>query len=103
MGHIINIQRSIHSEWISRLQHIRGGYFRMISLLLILLAIIVSGTATTTYQQGFIRGFTDGRDHPFNATIFKEQRPQEFQDGFIAGCLSVQGKTPDVCEHAMIS
>lgn len=44
-------------------------------------------------------GYDDGRDHPFDRSTF-EECDGAYYEGFIEGCMSVEGNTRDVCESA---
>jgi len=44
-------------------------------------------------------GYDDGRDHPFDRSTF-EDCDSVYYEGFIDGCMSVEGNTRDVCESA---
>ena len=50
-------------------------------------------------------GFKDGQDHPFNHATYDHCGDEQggadaYYDGFIDGCMSVEGNTRDVCESA---
>ena len=45
------------------------------------------------------RGFVDGEDHPFNQGTF-DKCGDDYYQGFLAGCISVNGNSADDCESA---
>ena len=50
-------------------------------------------------------GFNDGQDGPFKGGTYghcgnEANGDEAYYDGFIDGCMSVQGNTRDVCESA---
>jgi hypothetical protein len=55
----------------------------------------VSHNTNDCYKQGF----QDGKDHPFSQAKFK-RCGSSYQDGFMAGCLSVAGNTKRACDNA---
>ena len=63
------------------------------------------GTLTTVNASSddsvscYERGIIDGEDHPFNQRTYDNCRDQYYQ-GFIEGCMSVDGNSRDVCERA---
>jgi hypothetical protein len=45
------------------------------------------------------RGIIDGEDHPFNQGTF-DRCGDDYYEGFLQGCMSVEGNNRDVCENA---
>jgi hypothetical protein len=45
------------------------------------------------------RGIIDGEDHPFSQKTH-DKCGNEYYQGFIEGCLSVEGNNRDTCESA---
>ena len=47
-------------------------------------------------------GYDDGRTGPFDSEVYNDNCTGEgrYLDGFIDGCMSVEGNTRDVCESA---
>lgn len=49
-------------------------------------------------------GFRDGQDRPFSQGTYDHcgegNGDDDYYEGFIDGCMSVQGNTRDVCESA---
>jgi hypothetical protein len=74
-------------------------------MLLPLLFMTTTGTLTTVNASSddsvscYERGIIDGEDHPFNQITYDNCRDQYYQ-GFIEGCISVDGNSRDVCESA---
>ena len=76
-----------------------------IVLLPLLLLMMTTGTLTPVNASSddsvscYERGIIDGEDHPFNQRTYDNCRDQYYQ-GFIEGCMSVDGNSRDVCESA---
>ncbi|WP_458719999.1 hypothetical protein [Candidatus Nitrosocosmicus sp. R] len=74
-------------------------------MLLPLLFMTTPGTLTTVNASSddsvscYERGIIDGEDHPFNQRTYDNCRDQYYQ-GFIEGCMSVDGNSRDLCESA---
>ncbi len=74
-------------------------------MLLPLLFMTTTGTLTTVNASCddsvscYERGIIDGENHPFNQRTYDNCRDQYYQ-GFIEGCMSVDGNSRDVCESA---
>ncbi len=74
-------------------------------MLLPLLFMTITGTLTTVNASSddivscYERGIIDGEDHPFNQRTYDNCRDRYYQ-GFIEGCMSVDGNSRDVCESA---
>ena len=45
------------------------------------------------------RGFIDGEDHPFSQNTY-DKCGDEYYQGFIAGCMSIEGNSRDTCESS---
>ena len=60
-----------------------------------------------SYGAGYDRGYKDGQDHPINEQIRdgesgdNEEYHSGYLDGFLDGCLSVEGNDEDICNPAM--
>ena len=71
----------------------------------LLLLMITTGTLTTVNASSddsvscYEREIIDGEDHPFNQRTYDNCGVQYYQ-GFIEGCMSVDGNSSDVCESA---
>ena len=74
-------------------------------MLLPLLFMITTGTLTTVNASSdysiscYEHGIIDGEDHPFIQRTYDNCRDRYYQ-GFIEGCMSVDGNSRDVCESA---
>ncbi len=75
------------------------------SILLLPSLLITRGVITTvaaSSEKGvscFDRGFIDGEDHPFNQRTF-DHCGDDYYQGFISGCVSVESNSRDTCESA---
>jgi hypothetical protein len=54
-----------------------------------------SGWEVSCYDRGFI----DGEDHPFSQSTY-DKCGDDYYQGFIKGCESVDGNSRDTCEIA---
>ncbi len=45
------------------------------------------------------RGFIDGEDHPFNQKTY-DNCGDDYYQGFLQGCMSVEGNDGDICKSA---
>jgi hypothetical protein len=60
-----------------------------------------------SYSAGYDRGYKDGQDRPINKQIrddesgANEEYRSGYLDGFLDGCLSVEGNDEDICNSAM--
>jgi hypothetical protein len=45
------------------------------------------------------RGIIDGEDHPFNQGTY-DRCGDDYYQGFLQGCISVEGNDRDICESA---
>jgi hypothetical protein len=74
-------------------------------MLLPLLLISTTGTMTMVNASSddsvscYERGMIDGEDHPFNQRTH-DNCGDEYYQGFIVGCMSVEGNNNDSCESA---
>ena len=60
----------------------------------------VYGTSASNDEVNcFERGIIDGEDHPFSQNTFGSCGDDYYQ-GFIKGCMSVEGNDRDTCESA---
>ena len=92
---------------------VQGGY-RLYNTKLVIICFVTavlflfSGTSTTSLgteeeDDCFDIGYLDGRDHPFDHDKYEECKASasSYYDGFINGCMSVEGNTREICESAM--
>jgi hypothetical protein len=60
--------------------------------------------AVSSSSSCYDAGYEDGRDNPFNHDTYDHcadsGEDDEYYDGFIEGCMSIEGNTRDVCESA---
>lgn len=67
------------------------------------LLIVFSGISSVSASNGDVscyeRGIIDGEDHPFNQETY-DKCGNDYYQGFISGCLSVDGNSRDSCESA---
>lgn len=62
-----------------------------------------------TAERCYDAGFRDGQDNPFSVTTFQEcdteskfvDGQNQYEAGFLDGCMSVEGNTRDICESAI--
>lgn len=47
----------------------------------------------------FERGIIDGEDHPFSQSTL-DQCGDDYYQGFLKGCMSIDGNDRDICESA---
>ncbi len=47
----------------------------------------------------FDRGIVDGEDHPFSQQTY-ERCGDDYYQGYLQGCMSVEGNNRDICESA---
>ena len=71
----------------------------LLPILLITIAGIASVNANSIEVSCFERGIIDGEDHPFNQRTF-DNCGNDYYQGFLEGCMSVEGNSRDVCESA---
>jgi hypothetical protein len=90
----------------SRLQKIHvSSYKLLIGLLPLVLLITSIGTQISVYASSnnqvscYERGIIDGEDHPFNQWTY-ETCGDDYYQGFLQGCMSVEGNDRDICEYA---
>lgn len=76
-----------------------GLALTFVSVFLITLGGITTVNASSNEVSCFERGIVDGEDHPFNQRTFNNCDDDYYQ-GFLEGCMSVEGNTRDVCESA---
>jgi hypothetical protein len=65
---------------------------------------IVSGISSISASNGgevscYDRGIIDGEDHPFSQNTF-DKCGDDYYQGFLEGCKSVNGNTENICESA---
>ena len=76
-----------------------GLALTLVSVFLITLGGIVMVNASSNEVSCFERGIVDGEDHPFNQRTYNNCGDDYYQ-GFLEGCMSVEGNNRDVCESA---
>ena len=74
----------------------------MTTIMTIIILILMLGSPAynlsvyAKHTECFNSGVSDGKDHPFDASRF-DRCGQDYENGFLKGCLSVQGNTKEVC------
>jgi hypothetical protein len=77
-------------------------------ILWVLLPVLFIGTISNVSLVGasndedvscYDRGYIDGEDHPFNQRTY-DRCSDDYYQGFIQGCMSVEENTRDTCESA---
>ena len=77
-------------------------------ILWVLLPVLFIGTISNVSLVGasndedvscYDRGYIDGEDNPFNQRTY-DRCGDDYYQGFIQGCRSVEGNTRDTCESA---
>ena len=74
-----------------------------IALIFMLSTNMIPVQGCTNYEDGYDRGYVDGLNNPYDTTIFDEKNDrylQGYTDGFMEGCLDVEGNTEKACENA---
>ena len=79
----------------------------LIGLIPFVLLVAIAGPQSFVYGSGdsteevncFERGIIDGEDHPFSQRTYGSCGNDYYQ-GFIEGCMSVEGNDRDICESA---
>ena len=69
----------------------------LVSVFLITLGRIMTVNACSNTVSCFERGIVDGENHAFNQRTYNNCRNDYYQ-GFLKGCISVEGNNRDVCE-----
>lgn len=81
---------------------------RSFSIILLLLTILSLGLGSNMSLVSassendvscYDRGIIDGEDHPFNQRTFNKCG-EDYYQGFLQGCMSVDGNDRDICESA---
>jgi hypothetical protein len=78
---------------------------QMVSLLLPVLFLGIASNLSSVNASGdgevscYDRGYIDGEDHPFNQGTY-DRCGDEYYQGFLQGCMSVEGNSKDTCESA---
>jgi hypothetical protein len=68
--------------------------------------ILANANASNEWNNScYDAGYDDGQNNPFNRDTYdhcadEDGGDQAYYDGFIDGCMSVEGNTRDVCESA---
>jgi hypothetical protein len=62
------------------------------------------GNAPSGESSCYTEGIEDGRDGPFDQEVYGHcgdtNQEDDYYNGFIDGCMSVEGNRQDVCESA---
>jgi hypothetical protein len=75
-------------------------------IILLFMPLIIPAYATNEWNDScFDSGFRDGQDNPFSQPTWDHCGDEEggddaYYDGFIKGCMSVEGNTKHACELA---
>lgn len=85
--------------------------FGVVSILTILMLapMTVHAGEPATPERCYDTGYRDGQDSPFSVTTFQECNTEskfvdgqnQYQEGFLEGCMSIEGNTRDACETAI--
>jgi hypothetical protein len=85
--------------------------FGVVSILTILMMapMIAHAGEPLTAERCYDAGYRDGQDSPFSVTTFQEcdteskfaDGQNQYQQGFLDGCISVEGNTKEICETAI--
>ncbi len=76
-----------------------GLMLTILPILFITIGGITSANATDKEVSCYERGLIDGEDHPFNQSTYGKCGDDYYQ-GFIEGCMSVEGNDRSICESA---
>jgi hypothetical protein len=79
------------------------AFILSMALIFMLSTKMISVQGCTNYEDGYNSGYVDGLNNPYNTTIFDEKNDrylQGYADGFMEGCLDVEGNTEKACENA---
>lgn len=76
-----------------------GLILTLLPIFLITIGGITSVNASSNEVSCFERGIVDGEDHPFNHRTY-DNCGDDYHQGFLEGCMSVEGNTREVCESA---
>jgi hypothetical protein len=79
---------------------VQGMWIMLLPLLLLMITTETLPTVNASSDDSvscYERGIIDGEDHPFNQRTYDNCGDQYYQ-GFIEGCMSVDGNSRDVCE-----
>lgn len=79
---------------------VQGMWIMLLPLLLLMITTETLPTVNASSNDSvscYERGIIDGEDHPFNQRTYDNCGDQYYQ-GFIEGCMSVDGNSRDVCE-----
>ena len=80
-------------------------YMLLIGLIPIMLLGATLGPQTAVYASSnnevscYERGLIDGEDHPFSQSTL-DQCGDDYYEGFLRGCMSVEGNDRNICESA---
>jgi len=76
-----------------------GLILTFLPILLITIGGITSVNANSNEVSCFERGIVDGEDHPFNQRTY-DKCGNDYYQGFLDGCMSVEGNNREVCDSA---
>jgi hypothetical protein len=82
--------------------------FAILTIAVVTSSAVVTGTDIAALAGGcYDVGYEDGRNGPFERDAFtdncgstKNLEDNRYYQGFIDGCMSVEGNTKDICETA---
>ena len=85
--------------------------FGIIGILTIMMTALMPANAgePLTAERCYDTGFIDGQNNPFSVTTYQEcdteskfvDGQNQYEAGFLDGCMSVEGNTRDICENAI--
>jgi hypothetical protein len=79
---------------------VQGMWIMLLPLLFLMITTETLPTVNASSDDSvscYERGIIDGEDHPFNQRTYDNCGDQYYQ-GFIEGCMSVDGNSRDVCK-----
>jgi hypothetical protein len=90
---------------------VMGLLLGVASILTMMITVPMTANAgePPTAERCYDTGFIDGQDNPFSATTYQEcdteskfvDGQNQYEAGFLDGCMSVEGNTRDACENAI--
>ena len=88
-----------------------SGFSFVVFILTFLMTVPITVHAgePPTAERCYDAGYRDGQDNPFSVVTFQEcdivskfvDGQNQYEEGFLDGCMSVEGNTRDVCETAI--
>lgn len=95
---------NIKSNRIIKKTNLKKG-FQLVGLLLPVLFLGLASNLSLANASSedevscYDRGYIDGEDHPFSQNTY-DRCGDDYYQGFINGCMSVDGNSRDTCESA---